>query len=102
MSEWEHLPKAPITEALIDIRVQLPQGTDIQSLSPFRDEVRGDYPTCRERRKGHAELVFSEKGLQKLQAETAEIVDQLPTKTNQLQSVLISYTMNSITNTNGT
>ncbi len=58
MSTWAHLPKAPITEALIDIRVRLPEGTHIQGLSPFRDEVRADYPTCRERRRGHVQLVF--------------------------------------------
>lgn len=58
MSQWQHLPKAPITEALIDIRVEVPDGTEVQSLSAFREEVCGDYPTCRERRKWHGQLVF--------------------------------------------
>lgn len=58
MSEWPHLPKAPITEALIDIRVRLPEATDLEQLAPFRDQVRDDYPTCRERQQWGGQLQF--------------------------------------------
>ncbi len=62
MSEWEHLPKAPITEALIDIRVELPSKASVDTLRPFCDEVRIEYPQSRERRKGHAEFTFGKPG----------------------------------------
>ena len=39
-----HYPKAPITEALIDIRVIYPQGTTLEKLKTFGAEVRDDYP----------------------------------------------------------
>lgn len=61
MSEWPHLSKAPIAEALIDIRVELPDETDIERLSKFRDESRQSYPTCRERRKWQGQLQFSDR-----------------------------------------
>lgn len=59
MSKWPHLPKAPITEALIDIRVQLPAGSDMNRMSRFRDDVRADYPNCRERRQCRGLLTFT-------------------------------------------
>ena len=58
MSEWPHLPKAPISEALVDIRVVLPPATDIDHLKPFRDKVRDRYPTCRERHQWRGQLEF--------------------------------------------
>lgn len=39
-----HYPKAPITEALIDIRVIYPQGTTLEKLRKFGAEVRDHYP----------------------------------------------------------
>ncbi len=59
MSNWPHLPKAPITEALIDFRVTLPDGADLSTLSGFRDKVKACYPNCRERRKWHSHFKFS-------------------------------------------
>ncbi len=56
--EWPHLQNAPITEALIDIRVQLPQGTVLSHLAEFRDQVADRYPGCRERRRFHGKLSF--------------------------------------------
>jgi uncharacterized protein (TIGR04255 family) len=46
---WPHLPKAPIEEALIDIRVTLPAGRALASLRPFAESLATDYPRCRER-----------------------------------------------------
>lgn len=51
MSKWPHLEKAPITEALIDLRVRLPEGSTLNTLGAFRDAVKESYPNCRERRK---------------------------------------------------
>ena len=59
MPNWPHLRKAPITEALIDIRVRLPDDANLATLSRFRDEVKDAYPQCRERRKWHSHFTLS-------------------------------------------
>lgn len=40
-----HLNNAPITEALIDLRVQLPEGFKLSELEAFCGEVHQEYPT---------------------------------------------------------
>lgn len=54
----EHLDRAPITEALIDIRATLRQGSAVQDLNQFRDAISADFPNCRERRKFHGQITF--------------------------------------------
>lgn len=45
----EKFKKAPITEALLDIRAQLPNQIDLARLATFQDAVKERYPTKRER-----------------------------------------------------
>jgi len=45
----KHLPNAPITEALLDIQVELPPDITIESLRDVHDRIREQYPTRRER-----------------------------------------------------
>lgn len=58
MSKWPNLKKAPITEALIDLRVRLPEGSTLETLGAFRDAVKESYPNCRERRKWHTRFTL--------------------------------------------
>ncbi len=58
-AHWEHLPRAPITEALIDLRVKLPDETGLARLGEFKDAVADAYPGSRERRRLHGQLTFS-------------------------------------------
>lgn len=46
---YERFEKAPITEAILDIRVQLPNQIDLARLATFQDAVKERYPTKRER-----------------------------------------------------
>lgn len=39
-----HYPRAPITEAIIDLRVQLPQGVDVERISQAFDREASRYP----------------------------------------------------------
>jgi len=39
-TEWTRFPKAPIKEAVLDIRVQLPPNTNINQLSNYQDKIR--------------------------------------------------------------
>jgi uncharacterized protein (TIGR04255 family) len=41
----KHYKSAPITEAIIDIRVELATGSDASSLEPVQAQVSGQYPT---------------------------------------------------------
>lgn len=43
-------PNSPLTEALIDIRVQLPPEKTIEDLEKLYDKIKADYPHKRERR----------------------------------------------------
>ncbi len=44
MSEYIIFPNAPITEALLDIRVELPEGIDIARLESFHEHIKDRFP----------------------------------------------------------
>ncbi len=44
MNQFETFPNAPITEALMDIIVQLPQETDPEQLERLYDHIKEKYP----------------------------------------------------------
>jgi uncharacterized protein (TIGR04255 family) len=45
MARQRHLPKAPITEALVDLRVKLPATFDVQAFGVVERRLHEDYPT---------------------------------------------------------
>lgn len=49
MSDLIRFPRAPITEALLDIRVKLPAHIDLTRLATFHDAVKDRYPSKQER-----------------------------------------------------
>jgi len=49
MSEPTRFPNAPITEALLDIRVQLPEQVDLTQLATIQDLIQDQYPSRHER-----------------------------------------------------
>jgi uncharacterized protein (TIGR04255 family) len=50
MAEYTHLGNAPIKEALIDIRVVLPDDFDVQKLQAIQDHIADRYPKKGEKR----------------------------------------------------
>ena len=54
MAQWPHLARAPISEALLDIRAKLPLEIDLAALAAVQDPVRDRYPHRRER---HVQIV---------------------------------------------
>jgi uncharacterized protein (TIGR04255 family) len=46
MSERQHYPKAPIVEALIDLRVTLPDDVTIDRLRDFATSLQDHFPVC--------------------------------------------------------
>ena len=61
MVETTRFPNAPITEALLDIRVTLPAETDLAKLATFHDAIKQQYPSKQERLawRGHVEIKTS-------------------------------------------
>lgn len=56
----ETLPRAPIVEAILDIRVELPREATIGRLEELGELIKTDYPTKRIRRRWEGELKFEE------------------------------------------
>ena len=50
MAKERHLKNAPITEALIDFRVQLPKDFQVQKFSELKERLRQRYPKVEEQR----------------------------------------------------
>lgn len=61
--EEAHFGHAPIVEALLDVRVSLPEGTSIQDVAPFDETVRIAYPTREVRNKVTGHLEFKPESL---------------------------------------
>lgn len=47
MTTPKHYPRAPITEAVLELRVRLPEGTSLSTLADLHAQVEQDYPTRR-------------------------------------------------------
>ena len=62
MPAWTTFPNAPITEALLDIRVQLPAEVNLAQLTTFFDSVKERYPNKRERQSWQGGLKLGSAG----------------------------------------
>src|SRR5437879_3516377 len=60
MDKQRHYSKAPITEALIDLRVELPVGTDVSQLEKIQEAIQADFPTKRNLTLSVGELLLGE------------------------------------------
>lgn len=60
MSSSRHYDKAPITEAIIDFRVTLPEETSVDSLKEINKEHEKAYPTTRKIKLAHTQMQFGE------------------------------------------
>lgn len=59
MAAPRHLPNAPITEALVDLRVRLPADFQVGRLKTVQSLIAGDYPMVTERRRWESHVRFS-------------------------------------------
>lgn len=72
---YPKLPKAPIVEGLIDIRVQTGPDFKPERFQALREELRERYPTCLEARRLEAQLQFNlEQGPSPSQSMKADMV----------------------------
>jgi uncharacterized protein (TIGR04255 family) len=56
MVTWEHFPKAPIVEALIDLQVTFASPVDLTRLEAFHQAIKEEYPLKQSRVKWHGEI----------------------------------------------
>jgi uncharacterized protein (TIGR04255 family) len=69
---WTRFPNAPIREAVLDIRVELPSDVGLQQLSPYHDSIQDRYPQKRERVHWQAEF-GNQKGVAESRGPKAEV-----------------------------
>lgn len=62
MPRQGHYPKAPITEALIDIQVELPEGTKVADLQKVHVGLEAAYPTKKNRILGEIQAQVGDEG----------------------------------------
>lgn len=62
MAEWTTFPNAPITEAILDLRVQLPEEVNLAQLAAFYNSVKERYPNKRERQSWQGGLKLNSAG----------------------------------------
>lgn len=58
MADWPRFPRAPITEALLDIRTRLPASVDLRLLATFQEAIKDRYPERHERTALQASIEF--------------------------------------------
>jgi uncharacterized protein (TIGR04255 family) len=61
LSDYTVFPNAPITEAVIEIKAQLPEETDLKSLESFHDHIKNRFPEKQEQRFLKADFKLSQK-----------------------------------------
>lgn len=69
---YEHLKRAPITEALLDIRAVLPGSGGLLFLDAFRSRVQASFPTTRPIRQVQAEVKVDDDGAQVSQTDLSQ------------------------------
>lgn len=60
MAQIRHLERAPIVEALIDVRVETPDGFDAAQLSALTERLKSRFPESQERRRFKAQLTIGD------------------------------------------
>nr|MBC8342550.1 TIGR04255 family protein [Bacteroidota bacterium] len=99
MSEYPHLKRAPITEAVLDIRVKGREDVQIDHFNALYEQVSGQYPDRKERHKWEGKLEFK-KGASPLST-AADAIDGYmfysADQTQILQSRLDGFTFRKFT-----
>ncbi|SRR6266478_2716658 len=63
MTESEHLPRAPVVEALLDIQVTLPKGVEPDDLAALQQRLGKKYPQKQVRKTWQSELILRPDGV---------------------------------------
>lgn len=98
MSEYTVFPNAPITEALLDIRVELPEDVTLARLEVFHDLVKDSFPEKQERISFTTDLKLSQEGAQALSTSGGPegYLFRSPTGKKIVQARLDGFTFNKL------
>jgi uncharacterized protein (TIGR04255 family) len=96
MAEREIFSNAPITEALLDIRVTLAHNTSLEQLATLHEIVKDDYPNKRERKMWQSAIHVKDEGpeVAKPSGGTDGYLFSTPDGRNIVQSRLDGFTFN--------
>lgn len=87
MSKYSVLPHAPITEALIDIRVKLPLDFKVDRLNSMHDLISDQYPDRKEVKKHKSVIEFKKGEVPKLTEEGDKLIGYRYTSSDKLQVI---------------
>jgi uncharacterized protein (TIGR04255 family) len=88
---------APVTEALLDIKVILPPTTNLENLEKFQEKIANEYPYKKERRTWQGGFEVNETGIPKVETPTGGIDGYLFKSANEkriVQASLDGFTFN--------
>jgi uncharacterized protein (TIGR04255 family) len=95
-TNWTRFPKAPIREAVLDIRAELPTMVDLPQLSGYYERIKDRYPQKRERMRFQGEFRI-QKGVAESSTPKAEVDGYLYTSADGkdiVQVRLDGFTLN--------
>lgn len=87
MAEYSVLPHAPITEALIDIRVKLPLDFKVDKLDTIHGSISEQYPARKESKERAAVIEFKKGESPKLTKEGDKLIGYRYTSSDKLQVI---------------
>lgn len=98
MSEYTVFPNAPITEALLDIRVELPKDVTLSKIEAFHNSVKDSFPEKQERISFTAGFKLSQEGPQALSTSGGPdgYLFRSPTEKKIVQARLDGFTFNKL------
>lgn len=99
MTSQIHFPNAPITEALLDIRVVLPNNTDINKLVEFQNKIKKNYPNKQVKVEWKASFKFKDGNRPQMVNEHGQTNGYLfysPDKKKLVQARLDGFTFNKL------
>jgi uncharacterized protein (TIGR04255 family) len=91
-THWTRFPKAPIKEAILDIRVELPAETDLEQLLQYEPLVKDRFPNKRERVRWEAQIDLNKDPTQSKQVDGRLYTS--PDGKDMVQARLDGFTLN--------
>ena len=98
MSEYTVFPNAPIVEAILDVRVELPKDVTLETLATFYDRVKTRYPEKQHRTEFSAGIRFDQQGasLEKPEASQTGYLFRSPAEKKAVQARLNGFSFNKL------
>ena len=99
-TDWETFPNPPIREALIDIRVDLPDGFDVKQFEQIGDEISDDFPNRKDQVAWQYQIAVQAPSAPKIDSSSKHAGYRFESEDNNkiVQTRLDGFTLNLISN----